>query len=68
MNDITNLTKRQLTVAKHIATGKRNREIADEMGIRYETVKEHVEHILKRLGLRSRVDIAVLVVRTELQR
>lgn len=53
------LTPRQREVAALIATGKSNREIARDLVLVEGTVANHVEHILNRLGFRSRTQIAV---------
>ncbi|MEQ8837748.1 MAG: response regulator transcription factor, partial [Lacipirellulaceae bacterium] len=44
------LTKREDEVLKQLALGLSNKEIALALGISYETVKEHVQHILRKLG------------------
>jgi non-specific serine/threonine protein kinase len=41
-----------------IAGGRSNREIADELVITKKTAEAHVSHILTKLGLCSRVQIA----------
>jgi DNA-binding NarL/FixJ family response regulator len=38
--------------------GKRNREIADELGVSVKSVEWHVSHILRKLSITSRVDLA----------
>jgi DNA-binding NarL/FixJ family response regulator len=57
------LTRREREVARLIATGRRNREIADTLGISLSTVKDHVHNILTRTGLGSRTALAAAVVR-----
>ena len=42
------LTKRENEVLKQLAFGLTNKEIAQALGISYETVKEHVQHILRK--------------------
>ncbi len=60
------LTSRELEVALLIAAGRTNAEIAAELFISARTVEHHVEHILAKLGYRSRVDIAALVAAGQL--
>lgn len=43
-----------------IVKGKTNREIADELFVSIHTVKAHVQHILKKLSVKSRVQAAVI--------
>ena len=56
------LTTRERETAALIARGLTNREIAAALTITERTVMRHVEHILAKLGLRSRTQIAVWVV------
>lgn len=53
------LSSRELDVFKLIGTGCTNREIAKQLFITEGTVKTHVTHILNRLNLRNRAQIAV---------
>ena len=57
------LTNREFDVLKHISDGLTNKEIALELGISYETAKEHVQHVLQKLGVADRTQAAVLAVR-----
>lgn len=60
------LTKRESEVLKQLAFGLTNKEIAQALGISYETVKEHVQHILRKVGVTDRTQAAVWAVRKEL--
>jgi DNA-binding CsgD family transcriptional regulator len=53
------LTAREFAVARLIADGLTNAEIADELGIAPRTASSHVEHILAKLGVSRRAEIAV---------
>jgi DNA-binding NarL/FixJ family response regulator len=53
-----NLTGREQEVARLLAVGRSNREIADTLIISEGTVEVHVKHILSKLGLRSRSQVA----------
>ena len=55
------LTPREVEVANLIATGRTNHEIARELCIVEGTVKNHITNILNRLGLNSRLQIAIYV-------
>lgn len=57
------LTRRELEVLKQLAFGLTNKEIAEALGISYETVKEHVQHVLRKLGVSDRTQAAVWAVR-----
>jgi len=52
------LTAREFEVAKEIASGKTNAEIAAELFVSPKTVSAHVEHILAKLGAGRRAEIA----------
>jgi predicted ATPase len=52
------LSEREHDVVSLIAGGRSNREIADELVITRKTAEAHVSHILTKLGLYSRVQIA----------
>ena len=53
------LTEREGEVLRLIAQGATNREIAEELVISEGTVKNHISHILSRLGLRDRTQAAI---------
>jgi DNA-binding CsgD family transcriptional regulator len=52
------LTSREQEVARLLAAGRSNREIADGLTISEGTVEVHVKHILSKLGFRSRAQVA----------
>mgnify|MGYP001205235288 CR=1 FL=1 len=52
------LTAREREVARHVATGATNQEIADQLVLSRRTVEEHVSNILRKLGVRSRHRVA----------
>ena len=52
------LTAREYAVARLIAEGHTNAEIADVLGIAPKTASSHVEHILAKLGASRRAEIA----------
>ncbi len=56
------LTAREWEVARLVAHGCSNRQIAHELVVSDRTVDTHVSHILHKLGLSSRAQIAAWVV------
>jgi two-component system NarL family response regulator len=60
------LTDREMEVLKLVATGRNNREIAKELFITENTVKNHVRNILEKLQLHSRMEAVVYAVREKL--
>lgn len=60
------LTQRESEVLRQLAYGLTNKEIAQALGISYETVKEHVQHILRKVGVSDRTQAAVWAVRNGL--
>ena len=61
------LTPRERETVALIAAGLTNREIAATLTIAERTVMRHVEHILAKLDLRSRTQIAVWAVEHNLR-
>jgi len=51
------LTPGEERVARLVADGLANREIAERLVLSVRTVESHVSHVLAKLGMRSRVDI-----------
>ena len=60
------LTQRESEVLCQLANGLTNKEIAQALEISYETVKEHVQHILRKVGVSDRTQAAVWAVRQKL--
>ena len=60
--DTDSLTPREKQIIKLIAGGLPNKLIARKLNITEGTVKVHVKHLLKKLRLRSRVEVAVWAV------
>jgi DNA-binding CsgD family transcriptional regulator len=59
----TCLTKREIEVLQRIAANATNQEIAADLFISPETVKNHVTHVLQKLASRSRLQAAVKGIR-----
>jgi DNA-binding NarL/FixJ family response regulator len=60
------LSEREGEVLRQMTQGLTNKQIAQAMSISYETVKEHVQHVLRKIGLTDRTQAAVWAVRNNL--
>ena len=60
------LTERELEVLRLVAKGLNNREVAKELFISENTVKNHIRNILEKLQLHSRMEAVVYAVREKL--
>jgi LuxR family maltose regulon positive regulatory protein len=56
---VESLTARELEVLRRLATGARNAQLAEDLGVSAGTVKWHVAHILAKLGAPSRTGAVV---------
>ncbi len=60
------LTAREMQVLKQVARGQSNREIAEELYISENTVKNHLRNMLEKLQMKSRMEAAMYAVRSNL--
>lgn len=60
------LTERELEVLALVGTGLSNAEIAEELHVGVTTVKTHIAAAMEKLGLRNRIQAAVVAHRTGL--
>jgi two-component system NarL family response regulator len=60
------LTARELEVLRLVADGMSNKEVAAELEISENTVKNHVRNILEKLHLHSRMEAVMYAVREKL--
>jgi DNA-binding NarL/FixJ family response regulator len=60
------LTEREMQVLKLMARGMNNRDIAKELFISENTVKNHVRNILEKLQIHSRMEAVMIAVREKL--
>lgn len=63
MVDTVELSARERDVLKLVASGARNRAIADQLGISDNTVKFHVSNLLRKAGVTNRAELAGLAAR-----
>jgi DNA-binding NarL/FixJ family response regulator len=59
--EFAELTARELEVARLVAIGATNQEIADQLFISQSTVKTHVNNIFNRLNFKNRSQLAIFV-------
>nr|WP_223128277.1 response regulator transcription factor [Terrabacter sp. MAHUQ-38] len=60
------LTDRELEVLDHVARGRTNQQIAAELHISENTVRNHIRNILDKLHMHSRMEAALYAVRRQL--
>jgi DNA-binding NarL/FixJ family response regulator len=63
LSPLDRLTDRQREVAELVAQGLSNEEIAGRLFLSLATVKSHLTASMRRLGIRSRTELAILVTR-----
>ncbi len=63
---VSDLTRRELDVLRLVVEAKTNGEIGVMLGISEKTVEKHLDTIFRKLGVASRVEAAVLAVRSDL--
>ena len=63
---VADLTHRELDVLRLVVEAKTNGEIGVMLGISEKTLEKHLDTIFRKLGVASRVEAAVLAVRTDL--
>ena len=65
-DDMTSaLTRREIDVMKHMASGKTNASIAARLVVSEGTVKSHVKHILRKLAAANRAEAVSVYLRME---
>ena len=57
------LTDRELEVVRAIARGMSNNEIADELYLSVNTVRNHIQRISAKLGVGTRLEVAMTAIR-----
>ena len=60
---ISPLTPREMEILRHIAEGRLNRQIAVELGVSEQTIKNHLTSILRKLNANARTEAVAIAVR-----
>jgi len=61
------LTERETEVLTWVAEGKSNRDVGIILGIKSATVKKHLEHIFRKIGVETRTAAVAFVLRATRQ-
>lgn len=61
------VTARELEVMALVAEGLSNKAIARRLGLKEQTVKNHLAHMMEKLGLRSRLDVGMFALKHHVQ-
>lgn len=65
---LAKLSPQERTILEHIAEGKTNRQIAEEMFLAEKTVKNYVSNLLAKMGMSRRAEAAAYLARLEARR
>jgi two-component system, NarL family, nitrate/nitrite response regulator NarL len=60
------LTRREMEIVMAVAGGESNKDIAHRLAVREDTVKHHVSNVFAKLGVSSRLELAVFAINHEL--
>lgn len=63
---LLSLTSRERDIISAVAAGYSNKEIAASLGISYITVKHHITNIFMKIGVSSRLELALYAIRNNL--
>lgn len=58
-----NITQREREILARVAQGKANKEIASDLGIAEDTVKRHMSHVFRKLGVNDRAQATAEAIR-----
>jgi len=59
-NHVTlNLSPREREIVDHLVLGRSNKEMADQLSLSSDTIKAHLQHIFRKIGVSSRLEAVV---------
>jgi DNA-binding NarL/FixJ family response regulator len=61
--DLSALTDREMEVFRHLALGRRNREVAEALGISVKTVETHRARLMLKLGITNLAELVKIAIR-----
>lgn len=59
----THLTRRERQLVRALSNGGTNRELAQRMGVREQTIKNQLSMIYAKLGVRNRLELSIYAAR-----
>jgi DNA-binding CsgD family transcriptional regulator len=59
------LSEREFQIMKLVATGKINKEIADKLKIKPDTIGKHLQHVFRKLKVQNRTEATVKFLRID---
>jgi len=57
------LTKREQSVLDQVISGKGDRQISEELGLSYETVRSYVKEVRRKLGVKTKVELVAMAMK-----
>ena len=60
---ISPLTPREMEILRYVAEGRRNKQIAVELDVSEQTIKNHVTSILRKLNANARTEAVAIAMR-----
>ncbi len=58
-NDKTSLSKREFEIMEKVVRGKYNKEIADDLNVKFNTVRKHLQNIYPKLRVNNRTEASI---------
>lgn len=58
-NNSSNLSEREFEIMERVSCGKLNKEIADDLDCRTNTIRKHLQHIYSKLKVQNRTEASI---------